>query len=133
MFTRTGLSAFVLYRQKALTSYPRRNIAHIYKANHKWRIVECTNLSILYIFEIRLDHILHNERYHCLLLLQKSDASRPYITFSHNGEKAFLLGEFSDWKKCQKNLKNTLSLNFTRRPLRKFYYLRIREAISERN
>ncbi|CAB4037909.1 zinc finger MYM-type 1-like [Paramuricea clavata] len=27
------------------------------------------------------------------------------ITFSHNGEKAFLLGEFSDWKKCQEKLK----------------------------
>ncbi|XP_046862561.1 zinc finger MYM-type protein 1-like [Xenia sp. Carnegie-2017] len=27
------------------------------------------------------------------------------ITFSHNGEKAFLLGEFSDWKKCREKLK----------------------------
>jgi hypothetical protein len=50
MFTMTGLSVFVLYRQKVLPFYPRRNKAHIYKANHKRRIVECTNLSILYIF-----------------------------------------------------------------------------------
>jgi hypothetical protein len=27
------------------------------------------------------------------------------ITFSHNGEKAFLLGEFSNWMKCQEKLK----------------------------
>ena len=27
------------------------------------------------------------------------------ITFSHNGEKTFVLGEFSDWKKCQEKLK----------------------------
>ena len=27
------------------------------------------------------------------------------ITFSHNGEKTFLLGEFSNWMKCQEKLK----------------------------
>ena len=27
------------------------------------------------------------------------------ITFIHNGKIAFLLGKFSDWKKCQEKLK----------------------------
>ena len=26
-------------------------------------------------------------------------------TFSHNGEKTFVIEEFSDWKKCQEKLK----------------------------
>ena len=34
------------------------------------------------------------------------------ITFSHNGEKAFILGEFSNWKKCQEKLKKHSQCKF---------------------
>ena len=50
-----------------------------------------------------MGHILHDEQYHFLLLLYKSDPSRPY--YSQNGEKTFVSGEFSNWKKCQEKLK----------------------------
>ena len=52
------------------------------------------------------------------------------ITFSHNDEKAVILGEFSDWKKCHEKLKKHSRCKFHPDATEKVLLFEIREVIS---
>jgi hypothetical protein len=111
MFTRTGLSVFVLYRQ-CLCCTDRKPYRPTQEEIKRTSTKQTTKGGLSNVWTCRpsiflkyawVTYCITKGTIACYFC--KRAMHQDLITFSHNGEKAFLLGEFSNWMKCQEKLK----------------------------